>query len=71
MHNSIFRQIFISMGVFALFSVVSLWPFNVLSELFNWPQAQYKHAIAVIALLLILKWCLTSRGAYLKTRIRH
>lgn len=60
MHSSKFRPIFIAIIAFALLSVVALWSFNTLSELFSWPQAQYKHAIAAIALLFIAKWALTS-----------
>ena len=68
MRNSKFRPIFIALGAFALLSVVALWSYNAMSELFSWPQAQYKHAIAVIALLLIVKWGLTSHRAGQKTR---
>ena len=56
MHNSRFRKSFIAAGVFVLFSVAAYWSFNELSALFGGPQAQYKHAIAAIVMLLVLKW---------------
>jgi len=72
MYNPTFRRIIIAAGAFTLFSVAALWSFNVLSELFGGPQAQYQHVIAAIALLLILRWGLTlHRGRDAKTRINH
>ena len=72
MYNSKFRPIAFALGAFALLSVVALWSFNALSELFGWPQAQYKHAIAFIALLLIGKWILTAHRAGLGNKdVRH
>jgi len=72
MYNSIFKKIILAAGTFTLFSVAALWSFNALSELFGGPQAQYQHAIAAIALLLILKWGLTRhRRGDVKTRIKH
>jgi uncharacterized membrane protein YgdD (TMEM256/DUF423 family) len=72
MYNSIFTKIIIAAGAFAILSVAALWSFNALSELFGGPQAQYQHAIAAIALLLVLRWSLTThRRADIRTRISH
>ena len=43
-------------GMFLLASAVGLWSWNTISELFNLPLAQYKHVLAVLFLLLILRW---------------
>lgn len=59
MNHRTFRQFFIAVVVLAICSAFVLWSFNVLSELYNGPQAQYKHAIAAIGLLLVSKWNLT------------
>jgi len=58
MHHHTFRQIFIAVGALALFSILVLWSFNTLSDLFGGPQAQYKHALAAIGLLLVANWTL-------------
>ena len=56
MYQYTFRKLFIASGAFALFSVIIIWSFNELSELFGGPQAQFKHAIATIGILLVIKW---------------
>lgn len=60
MDHHAFRQIFIAVVVLGIYCVFVLWSFNVLSGLYDGPQAQYKHAIAAIGLLLISKWKLTN-----------
>ncbi len=66
MHESDSRNYFIGGALFALLSVAALWSFNTVADLFGEPAAQYKHAIAAIALLFILKWSLFSTR-----RLRH
>jgi hypothetical protein len=56
MHQNTFRLIFIATGALASFSIIVFWSFNQLSELFGGPQAQFKHAIAAIGVLLAIKW---------------
>lgn len=55
MQQFAFRQIFIATGALALLSVIVFWSFNELSDLFGGPQAQFKHAIAAIGFLLVIK----------------
>ncbi|UCE88836.1 MAG: hypothetical protein JSW10_11010 [Pseudomonadota bacterium] len=43
-----------------LASVAGLWSWNTISELFNLPQAQYKHVVAAFFLLFVLRWGLSS-----------
>jgi hypothetical protein len=57
-----FRNVLITSGALALFSVIVLWSFNALSELFGGPQAQFKHAISAIGILLVVKWIVTRSG---------
>ena len=38
--------------------VMALWAFNTVAELMGAPIAQYKHAVAAFALLLIVRWVL-------------
>ena len=55
MHNVKFRQtIIIALAILAL-SIAALWSLNVLSALFGGPTLQYKHALAALILLAILK----------------
>lgn len=60
MHNLSHKQYFYAIGLFLLATIAGLWSWNTLSELFNFPQAQYKHVLAAFILLLILKLGLTS-----------
>jgi hypothetical protein len=72
MYQYTFRQIFIAAGALALLSVIIFWSFNELSELFGGPQAQFKHAIAAIGFLLVIKWTVTRfRGGHERSSIRH
>ena len=63
MHHHTFRQIFITVGTLALFSILVFWSFNTLSELFGGPQAQYKHTLAALGLLLAANWTLSGLRA--------
>jgi hypothetical protein len=60
MRNLTHKQYFYAIGLFLLATIAGLWSWNTLSELFNFPQAQYKHVLAVFILLLILKSGLSS-----------
>ena len=74
MHQFTFRQVFIATGSLALFSIVIFWSFNELSELFGGPEAQFKHAIAALGILLTIKWTVTrfqGRHERISTRNRH
>ena len=62
MYQYTFRNLFIALGALALFSVIVFWSFNELSELFGGPQAQFKHAIATIGILLVVKWIVNRFG---------
>jgi hypothetical protein len=62
MYQYTFRTLFIASGALALISVIVFWSFNELSELFGGPQAQFKHAIAAIGILLVIKWVVTRFG---------
>lgn len=55
MNRQTIRYILVGTGYFILLAVIGIWAFNALAELFGGPQAQFKHAIAVAALLFVLK----------------
>jgi hypothetical protein len=42
--------------IFLLATVFGLWAWNTISELYNGPAAQYKHVVAALLLLAILRW---------------
>lgn len=56
MYQYTLSKLLIASGAIALFSATILWSFNELSELFGGPQAQFRHAIAAIGILLVIKW---------------
>jgi len=62
MYQYTFRTYFIASGALTLISVVAFWSFNELSELFGGPQAQFKHAIAALGILLVVKWIVNRFG---------
>lgn len=49
------RQIVLAALIFFAVSVLSLWSWNTLAELFSWPMAQYKHVLAALVMLLSVK----------------
>lgn len=60
MRNLNHKYYFYAIGLFLLATIAGLWSWNTLSELFNFPQAQYKHVLGAFILLLILKIGLSS-----------
>ena len=59
MPNLNYKHYLYAIGMFAVVSVMALWSWNTISELFNLPQAHYKHVVAAFFLLLILRWGLS------------
>ena len=57
MRNAMHKRYLYAVGLFFLASIVALGSWNTFSDLFNGPQVQYKHVLAGLALLLILRWC--------------
>ena len=47
------RQLALAVIAFLLASVAGLWSWNTLAELFTWPQAQYRHALAALLFLFV------------------
>jgi len=47
------RHIIPGVIAFLLAGVAGLWSWNTLAELFSWPQAQYRHALAALLILLV------------------
>lgn len=56
MRNFSHKHFLYAVGLFLLASVAGLWSWNTLSELYNLPHAQYRHVIAALFLILILRW---------------
>jgi len=48
-------QYITAIALFIAISIIGLWAWNTLAGLFDLPIAQYKHALAAIALALIVK----------------
>jgi len=60
MRNLSHKQYFYAIGVFLLATIAGLWSWNTLSELFNFPQAQYKHVLAAFILVKMIKFGFSS-----------
>jgi len=65
MRNRNYKHYLLVIGIYLLATIFGLWSWNTLSELYNLPHAQYKHALAVFFLLLMLKWGLSPGGRLL------
>ena len=68
MHNLSHRKPFFAALAFILLSVAALWSLNVVSALFGGPELQYKHAIAIFALLAISRLAVNPGR---QSRVRH
>ena len=51
------RKFLLAGGLLLLASVAGLWAWNTLADLFTLPPAQFRHALAVVLLLSMLKLC--------------
>ncbi len=60
MRNLSYKQYFFSIALFLLVTIAALCSWDTLSELFNFPLAQYKHMLAVFILPLIIKFVMSS-----------
>jgi hypothetical protein len=58
MRNLNHKYYLYAIGLFIVTSITALWSWNTISELFNLPQAQYKHVLAAFVLFLTLRWAL-------------
>lgn len=70
LHNNIARAAFL-ITVFVLLAGFGLWSWNTLAELFNAPQAQYKHAVAALSLLAITRLFLYQQRAKCEHGLHH
>jgi hypothetical protein len=59
-----YKAFLIVFCVILLALVIGLWSWNTLAELFDWQQAQLKHAVAALALLLIARSILFPRWGW-------
>jgi len=56
-----FKSVLMTFITISLALVAVLWSWITISELFGGPHAQFKHAVAVMSLLLIAKWIATTK----------
>ena len=56
MRNLNFKHYIYAAGLLALTSILGLWSWNTLAELWSLPEAQYKHVVAAFFLLVILRF---------------
>ncbi len=53
-------------ALFVLVSVMALWSWNTISELWGLPHAQYKHVVAAFILLLTIRWSIRPIGGIMQ-----
>lgn len=58
MHKRAYRHWLAAAVAFLAVSVVLLWSWNTLAEVFSGPAIQYKHALAAAGMLAALRWAL-------------
>ena len=51
-------------GAFVASSIIALWSWNTVAGLFEGPQAEFKHAIAALALLVLVRLAILPRRAH-------
>lgn len=61
MKNFNFKAALIVLGTIFLALVAVLWSWNTLAELFGWPLAQFKHAVAAAGLVFLTKLISTTK----------
>jgi glycopeptide antibiotics resistance protein len=51
-----FKYLFHAIFYLFIASALILWSWNTLAELFNWPQAQLRHAAALLVPFAMVVW---------------
>lgn len=59
MNQSKYKHLLYAIVIFTLATIAGLWSWNTLSGLFGLPDAQYRHVLAAMCMLIILKWVIT------------
>jgi len=59
-----YRRFVCGGSLFLFLSVIGLWSWNTLSGLLNGPQAEFKHAVAAMVLLMICGRVLHGSGRH-------
>jgi uncharacterized membrane protein YuzA (DUF378 family) len=57
-HTANFGHVICAIGTVVILTIVGLWSWNTLGDLFGLPAAQYRHVIAAIGLLFVLRFSL-------------
>jgi hypothetical protein len=55
------KHLLVAFLAFALIAATGLWSWNTLADLFGAPEAQFRHALAALALLAILRLAIRRR----------
>jgi hypothetical protein len=72
MNHEKVKYYFYGVMLVLLASVMGLWAWNTLAELFSGPQAQYKHVLALLVVLAMVKWGLFhDRTKHKCNRLQH
>ena len=64
------RHLLAAVLAVALIAMVGLWSWNTLAELFGAPEAQFRHAVAALALIATLRLATRRRHPHFRRR-RH
>jgi MFS-type transporter involved in bile tolerance (Atg22 family) len=60
METSNVKKWSIGIGVFVLLIMIMMWSLNTLTDLFGLPHAQFRHLVAIVIIIMSLKWIFSS-----------
>ena len=61
MRHALLKHVLLAVGFLLAASVIGLWSWNTLAALFDWPVAEFRHLLAAIALIALLRFSLRAR----------
>jgi uncharacterized membrane protein YuzA (DUF378 family) len=70
-HTGKFEHLVIAIGAFLLLSIVGLWSWNTLADLFGLSAVQYRHILAAIGLLFVMRYSLFHSRHHVMRRRPH
>lgn len=71
MNNRKYRHIVAAILTFIALTIVGLWSWNTVVELFDGPAVEYRHVVAVFAIAMLLRMMLLTRSDQLSAAGRR
>jgi hypothetical protein len=71
MNHRKFRRIVPALLAFVALTIVGLWSWNIVVELFDGPKAEYRHIVAIFAIATLLRAVLVTGRHHRSQEIRQ